>query len=247
MSSHKSITAHLLQHPDTAEMYQKATQCRFLELAGQGRLPKESLSQWLSQDRLYAQAYCRFIGGLISRVQLPVSSATEASRTTPFRILLMLQTAMIGVTTELQFFEKTAGEYQLDLAAMEWGGQEFEANEVTKACIDLFDSFTTAKAGKGRSLLQGLVMLWALEKVYLDAWTFAKQQTPAGDALDGGALRNKFIPNWAGDQFRAFVDQIQECLDAFASEAADSEVDQVAMDAWKEMLILEEGFWPRVQ
>ncbi|KAK7908141.1 hypothetical protein PG985_015444 [Apiospora marii] len=245
MSSHKSITTHLLQHPDTAEMYKKATQCRFLELAGQGRLPKESLSQWLSQDRLYAQAYCRFIGGLISRVQLPVSSATEASRTTPFRILLMLQTAMIGVTTELQFFEKTAAEYQLNLAAME-GGQEFEANEVTKGCIDLFDSFT-AEAGKGRSLLQGLVMLWALEKVYLDAWTFAKQQTPAGDALDGGALRNKFIPNWAGDHFRAFVDQIQECLDVFASEAGASDVDQVAMDAWKEMLILEEGFWPRVQ
>lgn len=245
MSSHKSITAHLLQHPDTTEMYKKATQCRFLELAGQGRLPKESLSQWLSQDRLYAQAYGRFIGGLISRVQLPASSAVEASRTTPFRILLMLQTALIGVTTELQFFEKTALEYQLDLAAMD-GGHEFEANKVTKACIDLFDSFT-AEAGKGRSLLQGLVMLWALEKVYLDAWTFAKQQTPAGDALDGGALRNNFIPNWAGDQFKAFVDQIQECLDAFASETGASDVDQIAMDAWKEMLILEEGFWPRVQ
>ncbi|KAK8049458.1 hypothetical protein PG994_011188 [Apiospora phragmitis] len=245
MSSHKSITAHLLQHPDTAELYKTATQCRFLELAGQGRLPKESLSQWLSQDRLYAQAYGRFIGGLISRVQLPISSGTEASRTTLFRILVMLQTALIGVTTELQFFEKTAMEYQLDLAAME-GGQEFEANKVTKACIDLFDSFT-AEAGSGRSLLQGLVMLWALEKVYLDAWTFAKQQRAATDALDGGALRNKFIPNWAGHPFRAFVDQIQECLDAYASETATSDVDQIAMDAWKEMLILEEGFWPRVQ
>ncbi|KAK8089180.1 transcription regulator [Apiospora hydei] len=246
MSSHKSITAHLLDHPDTAEMYKQATQCRFLELAGQGRLPKESLSQWLSQDRLYAQAYCRFIGGLISRVQLPSSSATEASRTTPFRILLMLQTAMIGVTTELQFFEKTAVEYQLDLAAME-GGQEFEANKATEACINLFDSFTV-EGGKERSLLQGLVMLWALEKVYLDAWTFAKQQSAAAaEALDGGALRNRFIPNWAGNQFRAFVDQIQECLDAYASDIEADDVDQAAMDAWKEMLILEEGFWPRVQ
>ncbi|KAK8056381.1 heme oxygenase-like protein [Apiospora rasikravindrae] len=245
MSSHKSITAYLLDHPDTAEMYKQATQCRFLELAGQGRLPKESLSQWLSQDRLYAQAYCRFIGGLISRVQLPVSPATEASRTTPFRILLMLQTAMIGVTTELQFFEQTAKEYQLDLAAME-DGQESEANKVTKACIDLFDSFTV-EGGKGRSLLQGLVMLWALEKVYLDAWTFAKQQSAAAEALDGGALRNKFIPNWAGDQFRAFVNQIQECLDAYASNIGAGDIDKVAMDAWKEMLMLEEGFWPRVQ
>ncbi|KAK8114754.1 uncharacterized protein PG998_000699 [Apiospora kogelbergensis] len=245
MSSHKSITAHLLHHPDTAELYRKATQCRFLELAGQGRLPKDALSQWLSQDRLYAQAYCRFIGGLISRVQLPLSSATEAGRTTSFRILLMLQTALSGVTTELQFFETTAMEYELDLAAME-GGQEFEANQVTKACIDLFDSYT-AEAGKGRSLLQGLIMLWALEKVYLDAWTFAKEQVAGCTALDGGALRNKFIPNWAGDQFGAFVDQIQECLDAYAPEATPSDVDQIAMDAWKEILVLEEGFWPRVQ
>ncbi|KAK6841832.1 hypothetical protein PG990_006176 [Apiospora arundinis] len=245
MSSHKSITAHLLHHPDTAELYKKATQSRFLELAGQGRLPKKALSEWLSQDRLYAQAYCRLIGGLISRVQLPLSSATEAGRTTSFRVLLMLQTALSGVTTELQFFEKTAMEYELDLAAME-GGQEFEANEVTKACINLFDSFTT-EAGKGRSLLQGLVILWALEKVYLDAWTFAKEQSADSDALDGGALRNKFIPNWAGDQFRAFVDQIQECLDAYASETEARDVDRIAMDAWKEILILEEGFWPRVQ
>ncbi|KAJ1331224.1 formylaminopyrimidine deformylase [Microdochium nivale] len=141
------LTDYLLALQDTAELYPRATQSRFLELAGAGRLPRGYLSQWLSQDRLYAQAYVRFIGGLISLVELPynnqqsqqVGGATVGSssssggggggggekarrsqrltETLEWRILEMLKDCLDNILRELAFFEDTAAEYGIDLSA----------------------------------------------------------------------------------------------------------------------------------
>ena len=70
-----SITQHLL-NLNPAE-FQKATQNPFLSAAGSGTLSKEILQQWLSQDRLYAQAYVRFASHLISTISLPTSPRPE--------------------------------------------------------------------------------------------------------------------------------------------------------------------------
>ncbi|ORY66469.1 uncharacterized protein BCR38DRAFT_340062 [Pseudomassariella vexata] len=258
-----SITHHLLHNAETAQLYRNATQSNYLRLAGQGKLPKDDLSKWLSQDRLYAQAYTRFIGGLISRLHLPMSSQRGTVDTLEWRVLAMLQGALEGIMTELQFFEKTAREYDLDLQACSacsssQGATDFRPDDVTKRYIDLFDSFGgEAKKNAGaqhKSLIQGLVLLWATEKVYLDAWTYAKEQGGADaiangdDDLDGGALRRHFIPNWTSDEFKRFVKEIQECVDACAAAySAEDEVEKIAMEVWRDVLVLEESFWPSVK
>ncbi|KAI1768297.1 heme oxygenase-like protein [Hypoxylon sp. FL1150] len=262
--SKQSLSESLLSSPGIAGLYQRATQSHFLSLAGQGRLPAEELSQWLSQDRLYAQAYIRFAGGLISRVQLPTKTDDgDTSKTLQWRILSLLETALSGVTRELQLFEETAKKYKLELeyvGPVAEGGNlsskkaAFGPNKVTKAYIDLFDSFTAQPRGDtSKTLLDGLVVLWATEKVYLDAWTNAKQQAVQnGDAKedsDGGALRNEFIPNWTPEDFQAFVRECQECLDAYAA-IQDSDTEEVgaanSMTLFKKVLVLEESFWPMV-
>lgn len=258
------MTEYLLSSPEVTDLYQRATQSQFLELAGQGQLPPEVLSEWLSQDRLYAQAYIRFAGGLISRIELPTKVEGQGtSKTLQWRILSLLQTAMSGVTRELQFFEETAKKYGLDLEALgpvaEGGNLSnksagFGPNKVTKNYIDLFDSFTAQRHGnRDRTLLDGLVLLWTTEKIYLDAWTYAKQQASGnvdtqGD-LDGGALRKEFIPNWTSEEFQAFVKECQECLDAYAA-IQDVDTEEVgaagSMVLFKKVLVLEESFWPMV-
>ncbi|KAI1482778.1 heme oxygenase-like protein [Daldinia eschscholtzii] len=260
----QSITEHLLSSPEIADLYQRATQTQFLSLAGQGQLSPDVLCQWLSQDRLYAQAYIRFAGGLISRVQLPTKvDGQEITKTLQWRILSLLQTAMSGVIRELKFFEEAAKKYGLDLEALgpvaEGGNLSnksagFAPNKVTKDYIDLFDSFSAQPHGNlSKTLLDGLVVLWTTEKVYLDAWTYAKQQAPEnadtkGD-LDGGALRKEFIPNWTSEEFQAFVKECQECLDAYAA-SQDEDTDEViaagSMTIFKKVLVLEESFWPMV-
>ncbi|KAI0176360.1 heme oxygenase-like protein [Hypoxylon sp. FL1284] len=262
--SKSSLTAYLLSSPETTELYERATRSQFLSLAGEGRLPKDVLSQWLSQDRLYAQAYVRFIGGLISRVQLP--AVGDASKSLDWRILSLLQTALSGIARELQFFEATAKKYGLDLDALgpvaEGGNLTsksagFGANKVTGDYIDLFDSFAAQPCGDtSKTLMDGLVLLWTTEMIYLDSWTYAKQQqaaeeqgTDVKEDADGGALRKEFIPNWTSDEFRAFVDECRECLDAYAAvQILDTEEVGAAssMTLFKKVLVLEESFWPMV-
>ncbi|KAI1808355.1 heme oxygenase-like protein [Daldinia bambusicola] len=260
----QSISKDLLSSPEVADLYQRATESQFLSLAGQGQLPPDVLCQWLSQDRLYAQAYIRFAGGLISRVKLPTSvDGQDITKTLQWRILSLLQTAMAGVTRELKFFEETAKKYKLDLEALGPGAEGdnsskkpagFGPNKVTKDYIDLFDAFSAQPHGNlSKTLLDGLVVLWTTEKVYLDAWTYAKQQASEnadtkGD-LDGGALRKEFIPNWTSEEFQAFVKECQECLDAYAA-SQDEDTEEVAaagsMTIFKKVLVLEESFWPMV-
>ncbi|RYP22293.1 hypothetical protein DL767_009081 [Monosporascus sp. MG133] len=255
--SDSSFTKFLLSSPGVAELYERATRNQFLELAGKGRLPRETLSEWLAQDRLYCQAYARFVGGLISRVHLPKATDRPIAETLEWRILMLLHNSLAGIIAEIQLFEKTAGDYGLDLAAvgsgMEGEAVGFGPYKATQGYIDLFDSFTAQPGARtDKPLLEGLLVLWATEVAYLDSWSYAKSQSPQNpdpsQDLDGGALRKHLIGNWTSDQFRAFVKEIEECLEALAVRADDTEEVLLAssLSVLKKVLVLEEEFWPIV-
>ncbi|KAI0879355.1 heme oxygenase-like protein [Hypoxylon argillaceum] len=254
--STQSLTESLLADSQIASLYQRATLSQFLRLGGEGRLSRGVLSKWLSQDRLYALAYIRFIGGLIPRVKFPTEVGTEGtSATLQWRILTLLRGCLDGIMKELQFFEETARSYDLDLAVVGPGEHTFGPNATTRGYIDLFDSFAGQPRDESpRSLFDGLVVLWATEQAYLTAWSYASQHssqdTDFGKDLDGGALRKHFIPNWTSQPFQEFVKEIEGCLDAYAEtlvgeEDADAQfVTAAAMT--KKVFVLEEGFWPAI-
>ncbi|KAI0974427.1 heme oxygenase-like protein [Xylaria arbuscula] len=253
--SKQLLTERLLADPQIADLYRRATQSPFLRLGGQGCLSREALSEWLSQDRLYAQAYIRFVGGLISRVKLPIEvDAQGTNATLQWRILTLLQGCLAGILRELRFFEETAESYDLNLATAGAGETAFGPNATTKGYMKMFDSFTTStppQAELPKTLFDGLVVLWATEKAYLDAWSYANESSRgrvSEEDHDGGALREKFIPNWTSQPFQDFVKEIQECLDTYAeSQLAEGNSDAGFMTAaaiTKKVLVLEEGFWP---
>ncbi|KAI1128905.1 heme oxygenase-like protein [Nemania abortiva] len=252
----QSLTESLLADSQIADLYQRATQSQFLRLGGQGRLSRGTLSAWLSQDRLYALAYVRFIGGLVSRVTFPTQvDAKGTSATLQWRILTLLQGCLAGITKELQFFEETARSYDLDLAAVGPGERGFGPNATTQGYIDLFDSFAAKpRQEEERTLFEGLVVLWATEQAYFTAWSYAKQHS-SQDAdfekdSDGGALRKHLIPNWTSRPFQEFVSEIRECVDAYAENlTGEDNVDArfvTAAAMTKKVFVLEEGFWPVV-
>ncbi|KAL2813145.1 hypothetical protein BJX63DRAFT_232085 [Aspergillus granulosus] len=254
------LTTHLLAATPSA--LQRATTHPFLELAGAGRIPKPLLSQWLSQDRLYAQSYVRFIGALLAKIQLPRTPSDPSNPSAHERILTVLIDAVTNIQTELGFFESSAREFGLDLnappavegAAGEEAGMAFGAAPITQSYIDMFMSASSP----GTSLLEGLLVLWATEVCYLRAWRFAasgreESMGAKGDGsedADGGALRTRFIPNWSSPEFEAFVDKIGKVLDEFAAE----ELEKLGEDAlakcerwWGQVVWLEERFWPNVK
>ncbi|KAL4969598.1 putative transcription regulator PAB1642 [Aspergillus stella-maris] len=273
MPPSQKLTTHLLTlHSSTLK---SATTHPFLAHAGTGKLPKTILAQWLSQDRLYAQTYVRFIGLLLSKVQLPTIPTAERKKESgecsiQEKIMRVLVDALVNIQVELGFYERTAEEYGLDLNTVTPGqeGQEeeegaFGPNEVTRGYIDMFLS----SAGEKRALLEGLTVLWATEECYLRAWRYAQSfqsqsqsQSPSSSSsgqdadadMDGGALRNKFIPNWASKEFEEFVVKIGCVLDEYAALELGGDLSEKGglekcEGWWGEVVGLEVGFWPDVE
>jgi thiaminase len=115
MTSQGPLTAFLLS--STPDALKRATTHPFLASAGRGTLPKPRLSQWLSQDRLYAQSYIRFIGLLLSKIRLPSQNPSKTAIPEQNAITVLID-ALVNIRTELAFFEKTASDYNLDLTAV---------------------------------------------------------------------------------------------------------------------------------
>lgn len=117
MTSQGPLTSWLLA--STPQAFKRATTHPFLASAGQGTLPKSTLSQWLSQDRLYAQSYIRFIGFLLAKIRLPAQAYNPGyPQSSDAQAVNVLIDALVNIRTELQFFEATAAEYKLDLTAI---------------------------------------------------------------------------------------------------------------------------------
>lgn len=249
------MTTPLTTHLQTLHtpLYKTATTHPFLTHAASGTLPKPLLAAWLSQDRLYAQSYIRFIGALLSKIRLPShnpDSAKPGAGMAEHRAVDVLVDALVNIRRELLFFGDVAREYGVDLEALpvrsscrggeegevgesegedveEEGGKVFGPNPITHAYIDLFMSASSP----GTTLLEGMVVLWATEITYLRAWQYASSHTspPSSSAQDptqdsdGGALRTKFIPNWTSPEFEEFVCRIGDVVDEMAGQVKGSE------------------------
>ncbi|KAJ5174524.1 uncharacterized protein N7482_000401 [Penicillium canariense] len=150
--------------------------------------------------------------------------------------------------------ERTANKANKPASPLEHEGPIFfAANRITRAYIDMFMSVGSA----GVSVLEGLAVLWATEVCYLRAWRFAashgKKREGEGEGrkdmdADGGALREKFIPNWSSVEFEGFVDRIGDVLDQMAEQTKGVEEAELlrsrCLEWWRQVVWLEERFWP---
>ncbi|KAJ6093216.1 hypothetical protein N7486_008505 [Penicillium sp. IBT 16267x] len=132
----------------------------------------------------------------------------------------------------------------------------FAATRITRAYIDMFMSAGSA----GVPIIEGMTVLWATEVCYLRAWKYAaaflkarieKEDGSESVDADGGALREKFIPNWSSDEFEAFVDRIGEVLNVLASQCKGAEEIEMTrnkcLEWWRQVVWLEERFWPAME
>lgn len=150
----KKLSAHLISL-QTTPPYTAATQHTFLTLAGNGSLPLSRLAFWLSQDRIYAaHAYPRFIGALISRIPFDASDATNGpSEKLNKEILHVLVKCLDNIVLEVEFFNNTALQCGLDMDGwvVRKGTRDYTAE--------------MARVSTTSSLKEGVIFLWAMEKV----------------------------------------------------------------------------------
>lgn len=162
-------------------------------------------------------------------------------------------TVPISTTSQCDSGPQPTKEYSSSVAPVEPGGKVyFGPTAITRAYIDMFMS----SASSGVSVLEGIAVLWATEVCYLRSWKYAAsflkgREGPVEEDADGGSLRDKFIPNWSSREFEGFVDRIGEVLDSMAEQTKGveeaEEMRQRCLEWWRQVVWLEERFWPTLE
>lgn len=264
-----TLTSHLLGLDPPA--FTAATQSPFLAAAGAGRLPKSALGKWLANDRLYIHAYLKAAGRTLAILDLPQTTSTN-TKSAVTQLVDWLLTTLTELRREERLFIDVASRYglsiDLETDVSEEGGRDVQRvpgavkSDGLVMFERLFGSLHPA-ASVDRSMplpwLEAAVVFWGTEKVYLEAWTWArgKQGGDGGDGeedADGGALRKEFIPNWSNEGFREFVEQLGVILDGAVDEAVSALGDDIkagllkrAEKVWRELVAAETAFWPNVE
>ncbi|TFK49117.1 heme oxygenase-like protein [Heliocybe sulcata] len=232
----ETLTSRLVSL-STARPYSAAVEHDFLTACGSGTVSHDLLAFWLAQDRLYAaHAYPRFIGLLIAKIPYSstdgINSGAEARNA---RILKVLTYALENVVREVGFFKETSVEWNLDVD----GWRERKTTRDYTA-----EMLRVAALG---TLQDGLVFLWAMERVYLDAWRYVGSvldKYTATQALNPTTTAvSNFVSNWTNPDFIKFVDDLAELVNDLGITAG-TEAWRKSEEVWARVVELEEAFWP---
>lgn len=186
-----------------AATWARATQHPFLAAVNDGTLPFPAFATWLVQDYRFVGDLLRFQSRLLARAPRHAQPALAAG--------------VVGLVDELAWFEDQASALGLDL-----GAPALPATLAYQRLLDRLDAAAVPAALAG---------LWAVERVYLDAWSFA---APGADAY------RDFVAHWTMPAFAAYVDALADAADrALADVAPPAELDGLFAD----VADAEVGFW----
>ncbi|KAI8330882.1 hypothetical protein BC941DRAFT_439830 [Chlamydoabsidia padenii] len=229
------LTTHLLSLDK--EAYEKATRHHFLHQVGTHAILPRHLQSWIEQDRAYTNGYTKMMGLLISRIAL-IPDQREWGDNDPHydadhshTILKTLSFAVSNVFREYDMFSDILSRYDGPLGGMKpW----------TRRYVDFLQKVARTA---GYDLGEALVVLWAMEKVFLEAWLYAASLQPQkkpGESVHEETMRQLCL-NWTSTEFQAFVNQCAGLVDALATS------DPLRMKSfelvYRETLALEVKFW----
>lgn len=153
-----------------------------------------------------------------------------------------IRSILIIYCSEVRFFEETAGNNGVDLGEIQPKDRLLGLlNPITKGYIDFMISVASTQ-----TYAEALVLLWAMEELYLQAWCFAASFTtsdnPPSEPGVASAL-DELIPNWTSQEFRVFVDKIRDLVDELPEEWYGGEGLHKLQIIWNNVLWYEERFW----
>lgn len=180
--------------------WSRAAQHQFLSAVRDGTIPEPAFNTWLAQDYRFAADLLRFQARLLGK----------ASR----RAQVTLAAGLVALVDELEWFERQAAGRNIDLEA-----SPLPATLAYGRLLERLDSVDFPVA---------LTMLWALERAYLDAWTYAAPGAPA---------YGEFIAHWTTPHFASYVAALEATANETLHEAADVDV------LFTEVIEAEVGFW----
>jgi len=188
-------TSELLR--DHPAAWERATRHPFLLGVRDGTLPAGAFDTWLVQDHHYVGDLLRFQARLLARAPRPAQA--------------VLSGGAVALVEELAWFEELAGRRGLDL-----GVPRLPATAAYAALLERLDAADVPAA---------VTALWAIERVYLDAWTVA---APGAPEYEG------YVAHWTAPGFAGYVDALAAAADALGGRHD---------DVLREVLDAEVAFW----
>ncbi|KAJ3151524.1 hypothetical protein HDU89_001967 [Geranomyces variabilis] len=213
----ETSTARLLN--SHAESYAVATRHEFLSrVATAGEAGDVAFDRWLAQDFHFVVAYLKFISVVLARA--PAENLGD--RTEP--IVAGFLTAIENISKEAHFFRSAAAEMSIPLS--------YSASSLTPSTAR-YIAFLDRVASES-TWAEALLVLWAVERVYLDSWTFAAESMP----LKKGKYE-RFVRHWANAEFAEFVQWLEGLADAEVRGALTPKMNEL----FKNVVELEIAFW----
>ncbi|WP_409332959.1 TenA family transcriptional regulator [Trujillonella humicola] len=164
------------------EAWERATRHPFLLGVRDGGLPAGAFDTWLAQDAHFVADLLRFQARLLARAPRPAQAVLAAGA--------------VALVEELAWFEGLAAGRGLDLDA-----PRLPATASYARLLDRLDAADVPAA---------VTALWAVERVYLDAWTVASP---------GAAEYAEYVAHWTTPGFAAYVDGLAAAADGLAAAA----------------------------
>jgi formylaminopyrimidine deformylase / aminopyrimidine aminohydrolase len=158
------------------QAWRRATRHPFLERVRAGTLPEDAFAVWLVQDRLFVGDLLCFQARLLARA--------------PRCAQRVLAAGALALVDELVWFDAQGERLGLDLEA-----ERLPATYAYRTLLERLEREPFEAA---------ITALWVLERVYLDAWSFAAPAAPPYDA---------FVEHWTTPEFRAYVDELEALAD----------------------------------
>jgi thiaminase/transcriptional activator TenA len=163
-----------------AAAWARATRHPFLDGVRDGSVPDAVFDRWLVQDHRFVTDLLRFQARLLGRA--------------PRSAQPVLAAGAVALVDELGWFEELATRRHLDLAA-----DPLPATVSYGRLLDRLDGVHVPVA---------LAMLWALERTYLDAWTYASP---------GAAAYREYVAHWTTPEFADYVGMLASATDALGA------------------------------
>lgn len=195
---------------DNADLLKQMCHHPFLQQMADGTIPDERFLRWLTQDYLWIREFEQALAILASR-------APRGMRRPFFEALLNLH-------AEIELFEETAAR----------AGADISKGKMSLTC-HAYANFLLATSVV-RSFEEALVVFYASEQAYLEAWSYVKlNQTKPSPWQE-------FIELWTQEGYRQWVDSLGRQVDA-AAEAASPTVIDLMKQTYRIGLDYELRFW----
>ncbi|KAH8551632.1 hypothetical protein BGW37DRAFT_491675 [Umbelopsis sp. PMI_123] len=226
------LTDHLLALEP--ESYYAATHHKFLNEIGNLEVTPQHLSTWIIEDKFYTSGYIRMLEQMLNR--LPQQVTAKGQVDSDGSLYNLLAFAHQNIIREANFFQNLLARY--DIVA----DKVNDMRPLTKR----YTNFQQKIAEESdEDLGEALVLLWAMEQVFFDAWSHARSLLTEHPPTENESAHintiRELVENWSSEEFKQFVDdcaiQVNKLYPSDSSRLAKYQ------RVYRDMLVFEQKFW----